>query len=219
MAIRGGSRTSSFSDVLPASQVLVHTPVTAVEVNVIHEPDIHGAGLTFEESRVIPPSAFPTLVTFKSKVGASASEPPSNEYFATVRRRKAKNIQASIAGLVKYAERDDFTAWTFPVIQQIKGLLDFLLDAEREGNTREILRQLRDSFMNEGWNNYRREEARILACKILANLASAEEILPEHVNAAFDRLIGVGLGQVPAFAFAPEADDEVTDGEEEEVLD
>jgi hypothetical protein len=218
MAIRGGSRSSSFGDVLPASQVFVHAPITAVEVNVIHEPDVHGSGLTFEESRVIPPSVFPTLVTFKSKVGASASKPPSSEYFATVRRRKAKNIQSSIAGLMKYAERDDFTAWTFPVIQQIKSLLDFLLDAEREGNTREILRQLRDSFMNGGWNSYRQEESRSLACNLLANLASAEEILPEHVDAAFERLIGMGLGQVPAFAFAHEADHEEAD-DEEEVLD
>lgn len=132
MAIRGGSRTSSFSDVLPASQVLVHTPVTAVEVNVIHEPDIHGAGLTFEESRVIPPSAFPTLVTFKSKVGASGSKPPSNEYFATVRRRKAKNIQASIAGLVIHRlgqrlvidRRSVFQTAQLPVIGQIAQPLD-----------------------------------------------------------------------------------------------
>jgi hypothetical protein len=73
-----------------------------------------------------------------SKVGQSASKPPSSEYFATVRRRKAKSIQSSIAGLVEYAERDDFAAWTFPIIQQIKQLLDFLIDAEKEGNTREI---------------------------------------------------------------------------------
>ena len=63
--------------------------VDTVAVDVFHELDNHGIGLPIQESRLIPPSVYPTLVTFKSHVLASpAAQTASNEYIATVRLRQ-----------------------------------------------------------------------------------------------------------------------------------
>ena len=136
---------------------------------------------------------------------------------ATVRRRKAARLAESVAELTKYSDRDDFAVWTYPVLQQIKDLLWTLADSQKEGNTREILRQLRDTFMNGGWESYRRSDACGLAIELLENLASAVEITPKDANAAFERLFRLGLNPVGSFTCGSETDGEASNGEEGEV--
>src|SRR5207244_1809609 len=133
------------------------------ELKVIHELGSSGASLSVTMHRLVPPSQSPTLVIFRSEVVGQPASSASPEYLATVRRRKARRLADSIADLSKYSDRNDFTVWTYPVLEQIKDLLATLADAATEGNTREILRQLRDTFMNGGWESYRRSDARNLA--------------------------------------------------------
>ena len=190
---------------------------TEVEIGVIHELGIGAEGMPVTEYRVIPPSQFHTLVTFKSQVvGQLPSQSPSVEYTATVRRRKARRLAESISELAAFCDRSDFTAWTFPVLKQIKDLILTLADAEREGNTREILRQLRDTFMNGGWEAYRRSDARTLAYAIVDHLANAVEVTPKDANAAFDKLCQLGLNPVGQFLHGTETEKDA-DGQEDEV--
>jgi hypothetical protein len=65
---------------------------------------------------------------------------------------------------------------------------------EQEGNAREVLRQVRDSLCDGGWLHYRKAEVREEVASVLeAYLADIEEVPPEAVRLAFNRLADVGL--------------------------
>jgi hypothetical protein len=126
----------------------------------------------------------------------------------TLRQRAARSICESVAKLREHATREDFVVCTYPVLKRINELLLELASAEAEGNTREILRQLRKTLMNGGWTKYRDATARQTAMAILTELAEAGDVLPHQVDEAFDRLNRMGLNPVgvPLFAIANEDD-------------
>lgn len=176
-----------------------HT-LNRVEVEVFHELGSDFDPRPIMEQRLIPSSKFPTLVTFKSEVLRGAAQRlRSPEYTATVRRRKARALVEEMKALEQYCEREDLTVWTFPILNQIKELLAFLADADEEGNTREILRQVRNTLMNGGWNRYRDAKARITVAAILERLANAEEVHAEDVDSVFDDLCRAKLNPVGSF--------------------
>lgn len=117
-------------------------------------------------------------------------------YMASVRRRQAHNLARAVAELEKYSEQEDFTAYTFSVFNQLKTLIADLTAEDKEGNAREILRQLRNSFLDCGWEQYRKPEVRQTAVAILNRLAEAEEVVPQDVKAVFKQLLQIGLNPV-----------------------
>jgi hypothetical protein len=139
----------------------------------------------------------------------------SPEYLATVRRRKARALCNAVERLSQDAARDDFAVCTYPVLKQVNELLTTLADASTEGNTREILRQLRNTLMNGGWNGYKDPAARATAVAILNHLAEAEDVLPKEADESFDRLSDVGLDPVGAKLFGGDEEDDTIDGENE----
>ncbi len=150
---RGTQGLGPFVSATEASRV--HGALGVVELTIAHELGSSGAGLPLTEYRFLPPSPSPTLLVFKSEVvGQTTLQPASDAYRAIVRRRKARRIVEGLAGLAEYSDRKDFSVWTYPLIQQLKELLGDLADSDKEGNTREVLRQVRDTFMNGGWENY-----------------------------------------------------------------
>ena len=197
--------------------VTVGRSIEEITVDVIHELGSRGTALTVTTHRVVPPSRVPTIVTIRSQVLGQPGSSASPEYLGTVRRRKARRLADSILELAKYSDRTDFVVWTYPVLEQIKELIATLSDATAEGNTREILRQVRDSFMNGGWESYRRPDARNVAFMIADQLASATEVAPKDVDAAFESLMQARLNPVGRFICDPVFQDEELDGEEAEV--
>jgi hypothetical protein len=115
---------------------------------------------------------------------------------ATVRRRETKTLAHDVAALTKHARRDDFGVCTFPVTERLKKLLATLSEAEQEGNTREILRRIRDSIQNGGWEAYRKPEVRNVVASILDNLSKLEEVQPRHVKMASEKIAAMGLDSV-----------------------
>jgi 5,10-methenyltetrahydromethanopterin hydrogenase len=107
---------------------------------------------------------------------------------ATIRRRKAARIETAIIGLEKRANRDDFEAYTFKVVEDIRDLLIQLAEVHREGNTREILRQIRDTFLDGGHEQYKKPHVRILVASVFQKLAEADEVTPEDVDRTWDEL-------------------------------
>jgi hypothetical protein len=122
----------------------------------------------------------------------------SPEYMATVRRRKSGSLRSAITALAEHADREDFVICTYPVLKEINELLIHLACSETEGNSREILRQLRNTLLNGGWNRYRQPAVRRAAVAILTHLAEAEKVLPSLVDEAFEQLSRASLNPVGA---------------------
>src|SRR5271166_6245439 len=137
--------------------------VATWQVGIIHEIGADLVVGTILKEIFLFPSDTPTLVSIESRVVTEAARRiNSPEYLASVRRRKSTRIKNMLAGLAKKARRDDFEAFTFRVVEEIRELLVQLTDILREGNTREILRQIRDTFLDGGHERYRDSKVRDL---------------------------------------------------------
>jgi hypothetical protein len=223
MALKVSNRTDGAEGVriIPTMPDFGFGGVRTENVDLIHELDAELRSDEIREDRWIAPSSTWTRVTVKSQVAsAAARRMNSPSYLATVRRREAGRLVGLIESLDKHQGRDDFAVCTHPIVEGIKGLLSKLLDADQEGNTREILRRLRDTFLDGGWNRYREKAAREIAARVLRFLADAEEVNPGHAATYFELMCDGGLEPVGIPLFGIEGDDLQGDGDEEdEVLD
>lgn len=154
----------------------------------------------------IDPSAPPVEVKFRSRVifpGRRTLRSPA--YLATVRRREGGRICQLVTDLKQDADKDDFEVWTHEVLGSLRKLIRKLSDAEEdadiehEGNSCEILRQLRDTLLNTGWHRYREQEVRNAVVEILQHLASADEVSSDDAHRAMDNLFDLNLD--PAVGF------------------
>ena len=188
------------------------------QVNIIHEIGSRLEDSTTLRAVYVPPSEAPTVIHVKSQVVASAARGiNSPAYIATVRRRVTRSLAEKVGSLQKYAVREDVATGTCPVLEQLNTLLKTLAHADKEGNTREILRQIRTTIMNGGWNHYRAPDVRNLVKSLLEHLASIEDVSAKDAHLAFEKLNGVGLDSIGAPLFETCDGDESDDHEGEEV--
>jgi hypothetical protein len=205
-----GSTTGAMFLSSPYEQARVdlYRPST-ISIDLRHEIGSPLRDSMLTEVALVPPSATPTTVIVNSSVATSGAQRlRSPAYMASIRRRKTAAIAKEIASLKLQEGAEDFSVYTLPIVEGLRAAISTLHDAEAEGNAREVLRLLRDTFLNGGWGKYRQPEARSAAIALLKELASSEEVEPELASGAFDDLAEVGLNPV-AFAF-PDGDDEVS---------
>jgi hypothetical protein len=167
------------------------TPFNEVNLQLVHELGEDSAGHTQETCTIIDASKFPTKVSVRLDIVGKTK--PSPAYMATVRRRKAAVLCNLVRNLKQYVARDDFHVYTYPLFEGLRELLNTLADAELEGRAREVLRQLRDSLLNKGWEGYRGLEAQRVVGDLLAWLSQAEEVENDKVKAVSGQLRQVGL--------------------------
>lgn len=86
-------------------------------------------------------------------------------------------------------------------MKQLRDDLAKIQEASSEGNAREVLRQVRDSLMDGGWESYRNAEARQAVSELLEELAAMEHVEPECAERAREMLesLGLGGGGIPLF--------------------
>jgi hypothetical protein len=184
-----------------------------VRINLVHEigPDLVGG--TIRQEHLVEPSDTPTLVAVDSRVVTDAAcRLNSPQYLATVRRRRSTKIKDMFAALAKKARRDDFEVSALKVAEEIRELLVQLTDVQREGNTREILRQIRDTFFDGGHERYRDARARDLVASVFERLAEADEVTPDDVDQVWDELYDSGLSApIPAVFAVAEENEEADD--------
>lgn len=211
-----GSETATTAMVLPPRKFS-----SVIEA----EPHIHEIGFppadSVQESRVrIPPSQKPIEVVFSSRVvTASSTRLSSPEYLASLRRRKAAQIAATVDGLATHAADSVFAVWTEKPFNDLRQLIQTLSDGEEfsepqsEGNSCEILRQVRDTFLNGGWERYIDAGTRNTVVAILRRLAEAVEVTAADAERACDQLLEIGLdpGAVPLGILCDHASEEVSD--------
>jgi hypothetical protein len=190
------------------------------EVNIVHEIGGRLEDATTQRTLFIEPSNHPTWVLIKSEVvGGGARAIGSPAYMATVRRRETRVLAGQIGALEQHAEREDFSTCTFPVLERLNALLKTLAQADEEGNTREIVREIRSSIMNRGWERYRSPDVRSLVKAILEHLADVEEVSAKDAHGVFRRLSDLLLDPIGAPVFdvlgeENEDEGETADGQE-----
>ena len=142
----------------------------------------------------------------------------SINYRASMRRRRCIGLAKELAALAQRATQEDFVVYVHPVTDGIRKLLIELADSPSEGDTREIARRLRDTFLDGGWNHYREKKARDVASDILHFLGQAESVTPEDADRFFDLMLESGLKpeSMPLLTFSGEDDEE---NEEEQIPD
>jgi hypothetical protein len=207
MAEETGTATAFKIDSMPRTGAAARE----LHVTVYHEMGRGGHASPTEQIEVIPPSRHPTTVRIQVVgVGDASKGLSSPTYMASIRRRKAASVAALVRELGQHADKDDFTVYTFPVLDRLKEMLGDMADAEMEGNTREIIRQLRNTLLNAGWNRYREPAVRTFAAEILTFLASAQEVEPNDVERVVATLNDLGLDSVgvPLFLSDEDQDDE-----------
>ncbi len=200
----------------PTTDTPIGTPLgdTAAKSALIVKREVYHEFGTELEDRVeettvdIDPESPPAKVEFKSHVlfsGKRALRSPA--YLATVRRRGAAKIARLVTELDKHVDSDDFAVWTHEALQELRKLIQTLSDAEQdadpkhEGNSCEILRQLRDTLLNTGWQRYRENQVRRSVVDILNHLAKAnqDDVTPEHADRAMDKLLDLNLDPTVGF--------------------
>ncbi|HUT94885.1 MAG TPA: hypothetical protein VMY37_35835 [Thermoguttaceae bacterium] len=199
-----------------ASGTVPHAGIKTV--NLYHEIGPQPEDATIEQNVPIDQASPPSAVLIKSHVvahGAKAFRSPA--HVAAIRRRETRKIARLIEDLAARADSEDFVVWTHEPLQKLRGLIHKLTEAEEfsdpehEGNTCEILRQLRDTFLNRGWERYREPAVRGAAVAILQRLAVADEVSADDAYWAMDQLLELGLNPAAGTFFG--------DGEEEEIPD
>lgn len=193
-------RTASTGD----SGLLLRTSATGREqtqtVEVFHEWSPIPSDSTVERVLDLDPQRPLSQIRFRSHLLADAGKRLSSpDYLASVRRRRSAKIAGLVQGLSIHSESPNFPIWTHEVLEGLRSLVQFLSDAEQfsdsqhEGNSCEILRQVRDTLLNLGWENYRRVEARNCVAAILRHLAQTDEVSPADADLAMDQLLDLGL--------------------------
>lgn len=184
-----------------------------IQINLVHELGSDLVGGTIRQEHLVDPSDRPTLVSVGSHVVTDAARRlNSPQYLASIRRRKSTKIKNMFASLAKKAHRDDFEVSTLKVVEEIRELLVQLTDVQREGNTREILRQIRDTFLDGGHERYRDAKARDLIATIFERLAEADEVTPDDVDQVWDEIYDSGLSAPIPAVFAVAQGKEEADG-------
>lgn len=112
------------------------------------------------------------------------------------RQRQCTEIAAALDGVAGNAAIAHFVSSMDFVVKKLNKLLADLADVPTEGNTREILRQVRNTMMHAGRDQFRDPAKRARAIGVLNRLAVAVDVHPEDVQAAFDELYDAQLDPV-----------------------
>jgi len=165
-----------------------------IEVPILHElaaDDFETAPV--ERTVVVAPSTQPTNVKITSQVvNYGMPKHRSDTYMATVRRRKAANLVLELRKLAAYQRKDDFAIYTSPVLDRVRSVLQELELANQEGNTREVLRLLRDCILNGGWNRLREPHVRDTIVTLLDRLARQEYVEAKDASEAHQIFLASG---------------------------
>jgi hypothetical protein len=163
---------------------------------------------TTEQVFSIPPCNETTQVKVRTHVLAAAARARvssgstrtqySPEYYAILRRRGIQEISVLISDLATNQGDPGFPIRTYPIVERVGKVLNSLTDSTSEGNSREILRQIRDSFLNGGWERDRVPEKRQVVSRFLHTVGQLEAVTLKHADECFDMLLDSGFNPVPS---------------------
>ena len=173
--------------------------VQQVNRTYLHELGSDLAPDPIEDEFIVPARKSPTTVKIRSEViSQGAKQFLSPTYMASMRRRNADTVAKMIFDLQGHEDSTDFAVYTFPIYTKIKEMLELLQPARQEGNSRLILRMLRDTLMNGLWDRYRVPDVRSKVVALVEKRLIVDEVTMNSADAVFDELCDLGLDPVGA---------------------
>ena len=149
----------------------------------------------------------------------SASVPQAHQataaYQAAIRRGHLQKLAKRFGVVASQSTREDFAVCVFPLSEDIRKTLETLADASHEGNTREILRRVRDTLIDGGWSQYRHQGARTTTIAVLDYLSRTEVVTPQDVQRLSDQMRKSGLNIAGIGHYRFDEEGEAFDGEAE----
>lgn len=126
----------------------------------------------------------------------------SPSYLAAIRRQECRQLAIKVKMLEQQVDSDDFAVFTNGLLDSVRKLharlfrqsADF--EGVTEGNSCEVLRQIRDSLMRLGWQKYRDREARETVLAIIKKLSTEDSVGPEVPDSSMDAMLECGLEPV-----------------------
>jgi hypothetical protein len=148
----------------------------------------------------IDTSSPPDRVVVRSFVVASNVRTlNSPKYLAAIRRRRSQNVASLIERLGDHEDDPNFAVWTQEPLSKLKTLINALSVAEQEqeiqveGNSCEVLRQIRDTLLGDGWRRYSNGEVREAVLRILSSLSSKDDVTASDVDEFAEQLMDAEL--------------------------
>jgi hypothetical protein len=135
----------------------------------------------------------------------------SSAHVRYLRCREAKRLGQLAYELAEVTTDNEFAERIGQIVDKIKEMLRFLGDVEGEGETRELLRRLRDTLLNGCRERYREDGPRKLMVKIFEWLSRADPVGSEKAASLFRQLTKEGLvawPPMPGTSFDEDDDEE-----------
>lgn len=169
------------------------TAVLTQSVQFIHEINSLNTDSLQIQELAIKPSVDTTVIRLYSTVDTSrARKGESDVYLASVRRKKCRELSSAFLG-IKGQSPQELLLETQPILNEINSLIQSLQRCSKEADTREILRQIRDTIRNGQWEHFKSEACRKAASDALRNLSNAIVADMQMVVAVAEKLENNGF--------------------------
>jgi hypothetical protein len=180
-------------------------------------PKLFDPDKTFDATSILANNGPRTsLLTLAEQIAGSLPQHPpspaslrsSAVYDATIRRENIQKMIKHFDSMDRQSAREDFAVCVFPLVDSLRQTLARLADSLHEGNTREILRRVRDTLLDGAWLQYREPSARVALAAVLRHLSRAESVISEDVQrfAGEMRTAGIKTAEMPMLDFDEESD-------------
>jgi hypothetical protein len=171
------------------------TSYETVPLDIFHELSDDFSALTVERKVLVRAGRRKdTLIKVRSQVVPTLPQRlRSPAYLGARRRALSKQLRAEVDRVELQVDREDFYVATYPIFDLIDTALRELQTATTEGNSREILRQIRDSLIDCGWEKYKAREARNAVREVLALLERLEVVEAQDARFSYGVLRDAGL--------------------------
>ena len=158
------------------------------------EPSVDLNDIYDESSFSIPASTRSTRITLRTAIDlSSARRGVSDSYLASIRRVKCGEISRLLSELGNQAKREDFYMATFPILDALMKLIKQLQPSAGEANAREVLRQLRDTFLDNNQEHYKLENVREVLAELLAKLSKLDKVSLDFIDSCASAIEQLGF--------------------------
>lgn len=142
----------------------------------------------------LPASSKTTSVTVTAVADASQARRGASEtYLAAIRRRDSKNIKVMYQSLDLAQSASSIMMQTMPILELLQKLILQLHSSDREANSREVLRQVRETLLDGQWKHYLHPNAKDTFLALMGRLAEAGEVDFHDTVDSAEKLEAVGF--------------------------
>lgn len=158
------------------------------------QPEPDSSEVSADKSFVSSPRGTPTIVRDFSASPSAIRQIRSAAAVGVQRRRQVSEIAKHLRRLPDHAGRQDFHSVAFPVFDMVRRTYQDLVRFDQyEGNTCMILRYVRNSLIDGGWNRYKEKAVAAAVADLLDRISKLETISRQDAKDTFRLLYELKL--------------------------